>query len=369
MAEIKCPHCGQVFQVDEAGYAAIAAQVRGLELTKEAEEKAEYLSAEKEREIERLHMQLEALENESQSKIDALTESIEKDIKLAVTEALAEKEKELSELKLSQNDLVSGFKAQLSAKEEEIAFYRDFKAKESTKMIGENLEQHCLSEFNKLRATAFRTAYFDKDNDAASGSKGDFIFRDYAEDGTEFISIMFEMKNEADETKTKHKNSDFFKELDKDRNEKNCEYAVLVSMLEADSELYNSGIVDVSYEYPKMYVVRPQFFIPIISLLRNASENSLSYRTQLAEVKSRNADLNALEENINEFKSRFGDNFRLASQHYEKAIDDIDKTIKNLQKTKDELMLSMKNLKWANDKAEDLSVKALVKDIPSLKDK
>ncbi len=368
MAEIKCPHCGQVFQVDEAGYAAIAAQVRGLELIKEAEEKAEYLSAEKEREIERLHMQLEALETESQNKIEALTESAEKDIRLAVTEALAEKEKELSEFKLAQNELVAGFNAQLSAKDSEIAFYKDFKAKESTKMIGENLEQHCLSEFNKLRATAFKTAYFDKDNDAKTGSKGDFIFRDYSEDGTEFISIMFEMKNEADETKTKHKNADFFAELDKDRREKNCEYAVLVSMLEADSELYNSGIVDVSYEYPKMYVVRPQFFIPIISLLRNASENSLTYRRQLEEVRNRNADLNALEENINDFKSKFGNNFRLASEHYEKAIDDIDKTIKNLEKTKDELILSMKNLKWANDKAEDLSVKALVKDIPSLKD-
>jgi hypothetical protein len=379
MAEIKCPHCGTVFTVDEAGYAAVAAQVRGLELDKEAREKAEYLSAEKDAEITKLHMQLEALQEKAEAElkalkekketeIDALKNSTDKDVKLAVTEALADKEKELSELKLSQIRLEEGYKAQLSAKDSEIAFYKDFKAKESTKMIGENLEQHCMTEFNKLRAAAFKNAYFDKDNDASSGSKGDFIFRDFDEDGTEYVSIMFEMKNEMDTTSTKKKNSDFFKELDKDRREKDCEYAVLVSMLEADSELYNSGIVDVSHEYPKMYVIRPQFFIPMITILRNANQNTLSYRKQLIEQKTKNADLNALEDNINDFKAKFGNNFRLASEHYEKAIDSIDKTIKNLEKTRDELVKSMKNLKWANDKAEDLSLEMLTKDIPGLED-
>ncbi len=379
MAEIKCPHCGTVFTVDEAGYAAVAAQVRGLELDKEAREKAEYLSAEKDAEITKLHMQLEALQEKAEAElkalkekketeIDALKNSTDKDVKLAVTEALADKEKELSELKLSQIRLEEGYKARLSAKDSEIAFYKDFKAKESTKMIGENLEQHCMTEFNKLRAAAFKNAYFDKDNDASSGSKGDFIFRDFDEDGTEYVSIMFEMKNEMDTTSTKKKNSDFFKELDKDRREKDCEYAVLVSMLEADSELYNSGIVDVSHEYPKMYVIRPQFFIPMITILRNANQNTLSYRKQLIEQKTKNADLNALEDNINDFKAKFGNNFRLASEHYEKAIDSIDKTIKNLEKTRDELVKSMKNLKWANDKAEDLSLEMLTKDIPGLED-
>ena len=366
MAEIKCPHCGTVFTVDEAGYAAIAAQVRSLELEKDARERAEYLTSEKEAEIARLHLQLESLERENKSRVKALKDAADKDIKLAVTEALSEKEKELSELKLAQGKAEEGYRAQLQAKDSEIAFYKDFKARESTKMIGENLEQHCMTEFNKLRAAAFKNAYFDKDNDAKSGSKGDFIFRDFDAEGTEFISIMFEMKNEMDTTATKKKNADFFKELDKDRREKNCEYAVLVSMLEADSDYYNSGIVDVSHEYPKMYVVRPQFFIPIITILRNANENSLSYRRQLIEQKSKNADLTALEENINDFKSKFGNNFRLASEHYEKAIDSIDKTIKNLEKTKDELLLSMKNLKWANDKAEDLSVPMLTKGIESL---
>lgn len=379
MAEIKCPHCGTVFTVDEAGYAAVAAQVRGLELDKEAREKAEYLSAEKDAEITKLHMQLEALQEKAEAElkalkekketeIDALKNSTDKDVKLAVTEALADKEKELSELKLSQIRLEEGYKARLSAKDSEIAFYKDFKAKESTKMIGENLEQHCMTEFNKLRAAAFKNAYFDKDNDASLGSKGDFIFRDFDEDGTEYVSIMFEMKNEMDTTSTKKKNSDFFKELDKDRREKDCEYAVLVSMLEADSELYNSGIIDVSHEYPKMYVIRPQFFIPMITILRNANQNTLSYRKQLIEQKTKNADLNALEDNINDFKAKFGNNFRLASEHYEKAIDSIDKTIKNLEKTRDELVKSMKNLKWANDKAEDLSLEMLTKDIPGLED-
>lgn len=346
MAEIKCPNCGEVFTVDEAGYAAIVAQVRGYELEKEAEERAEFLSADKDKEIISL-----------KEKLNALEDSNEKDIKLAVAEALADKETELNELRLSSQDSKAKYEALLSAKDQEIAFYKDFKAKESTKMIGENLEQHCMVEFEKLRATAFKTAYFDKDNEVSgSGSKGDFIFRDFDENGDEYVSIMFEMKNEMDTTSTKHKNKDFLKELDKDRKEKKCEYAVLVSMLESDNEVYNQGIVDVSYEYDKMYIIRPQFFIPIITILRNASKNALEYKEQLALVQNERVDLDNLEDELNEFKEKFGKNFALASEHYEKAIDSIDKTIKGLEKTKDELIKSMKNLKWANDKAEDISL-------------
>lgn len=346
MAEIKCPHCGESFTVDEAGYAAIVSQVRGFELEKEAEERAEFLSAEKDKEIAKLQMH-----------IDALEESADKDVRLAVAEALADKEKELNELRLeSQNNKVQ-YEAILNAKDKEIAFYKDFKAKESTKMVGEDLEQHCLAEFEKLRSAAFKNAYFDKDNAvSASGSKGDFIFRDYDVDGNEYISIMFEMKNEMDETATKHKNKDFLKELDKDRNEKNCEYAVLVSMLEADNEVYNQGIVDMSHEYDKMYVIRPQFFIPMITILRNAAQKSIEWQHALIEAQNERVDMDSLEQEITEFKEKFGDNFRLAADHYEKAIDNIDKTIKSLEKTKDELTKSMKNLKWANDKAENISL-------------
>ena len=251
-------------------------------------------------------------------------------------------------------------------KEEQIEYYKDFKARQSTKMIGESLEQHCLNQFNALRMTAFPNAYFEKDNDARTGSKGDFIFRDYV-DGTEYISIMFEMKNEADETKTKHKNEDFFKELDKDRNEKKCEYAVLVSLLENDSELYNNGIVDVSYKYPKMYVIRPQFFIPIITLLKNAAMNSLQYQKELAIVKNQQLDLVHFEENMETFKVGFARNFDLASRKFEDAINEIDKSIAQLQKVKESLLSSQNNLRLANDKAQDLSIKKLTKNAPSVK--
>lgn len=233
-------------------------------------------------------------------------------------------------------------------------------------MVGETLEQHCEIEFNKLRATGFQNAYFEKDNDAKSGSKGDFIFKEFSDDGTEFISIMFEMKNEMDETATKHKNEDFFKELDKDRNEKKCEYAVLVSLLEADNELYNTGIVDVSYRYPKMYVIRPQFFIPMITLLRNASLNALQYKQELAVVRNQNIDISHFEEDMNEFKDKFSRNYRLASEKFKKAIDEIDKTIDHLQKTKDALLSSENNLRLANNKAEELSIKRLTKNNPTM---
>ena len=265
-----------------------------------------------------------------------------------------------------EHSLSEKYEAEIKSKDELIAYYKDFKAKQSTKMVGESLEQHCEIEFNQLRATGFPRAYFEKDNDARTGSKGDYIFRDYGEDGTEFISIMFEMKNESDATASKKKNEDFFKELDKDRNEKGCEYAVLVSLLESDNELYNAGIVDVSHRYPKMYVVRPQFFIPIITLLRNAAQNSLAYRAELARVQEQNIDITTFESDLETFKQGFARNYELASKKFKTAIDEIDKTIDHLQKTKDALLGSENNLRLANNKAEDLSIKKLTKGNPTM---
>ena len=311
--------------------------------------------------------------------------SIEK--KLSVTEALRDIEKErdnlMNELRmrdaqaqLRERSLVEKFQEQLKTKDdiirfkdEEIALRKDMKLKLSTKMIGETLEQHCESEFNKLRATAFQRAYFEKDNDARSGSKGDFIYREEDEAGNEIISIMFEMKNEGDQTATKKRNEDFFKELDRDRNEKKCEYAVLVSLLESESEYYNCGIVDVSHKYPKMYVVRPQFFIPIITLLRNAAMNSLKYKAELAQVRNQNIDITRFEENINNFKEGFARNYELASRKFKTAIEEIDKTIIHLQKTKENLLSSENNLRLANNKAEDLTIKKLTHNNPTMKAK
>ncbi len=304
--------------------------------------------------------------------------------KLAVTEAVQEKDRELSEKsteitalkgqllsretesRLREKSLQEQHANQLRLKDEQIEYYKDFKARQSTKMIGESLEQHCLTSFNSIRMTAFPNAYFEKDNDARGGSKGDFIYRESA-GGTEFISIMFEMKNEMDETASKHKNEDFFRELDRDRREKGCEYAVLVSLLEIDSELYNSGIVDVSYRYEKMYVVRPQMFIPIITLLRNAALNSLQYRQELQVVKNQQLDLLHFEENMAAFKDGFARNYRLASERFNTAIEEIDKTISHLQKTKEALLSSENNLRLANNKAEDLSIKKLTRNAPSVK--
>lgn len=270
------------------------------------------------------------------------------------------------ELVLNQKSLKEKYEDKLKQKDELIEYYKDFKARQSTKMVGESLEQHCLNQFNSLRMTAFQNAYFEKDNDARTGSKGDFIFRE-SSDGVEFISIMFEMKNEMDETATKHKNEDFLKELDKDRREKGCEYAVLVSLLEIDNELYNNGIVDVSYKYEKMYVIRPQFFIPMITLLRNASLNALRYKQELAVIKNQNIDISHFEEDMNDFKEKFNRNFRLASERFHRAIDEIDKTIDHLQKTKEALLSSENNLRLANNKAEDLSIKRLTKNNPTMK--
>ena len=273
----------------------------------------------------------------------------------------AEKDRELREKNLREN-----FELQLRSKDETIRFYKDLKARLSTKMVGETLEQHCETEFNRLRATGFQDAYFEKDNDARSGSKGDYIYRERTEDGAELISVMFEMKNETETTGTKHKNEDFFKELDKDRNEKNCEYAVLVTLLEPDSELYNTGIVDVSHRYPKMYVIRPQFFIPLITLLRNAARRAEDYRKQLAEARAQNVDITHFEDDMNEFKEKFARNFRLASERFQDAIEEIDKSIQHLQKIKDNLLNSENNLRLANNKAEALTIKKLTAHSPTM---
>ena len=370
MQEIKCPNCGEVFQVDETVYDKIVKQVRDREFDRELERREELLASKNELEIEKLNARLSAASTEK---------------KLAVNQANSEKERELAEKdilisklkgeiaskdnenKLKTQALKEQYEEKIKLKDEQIEYYRDFKAKQSTKMVGESLDQHCDYEFNKIRASAFPNAYFEKDNDARSGSKGDFIFRDMDENGTEFISIMFEMKNETDTTSTKKKNEDFFKELDKDRREKNCEYAVLVSLLEIDNELYNTGIVDVSYKYPKMYVVRPQFFIPIITLLRNAAMNSLEYRQELETIRHQNIDISNFEEKMNLFKEGFSRNYRLASDKFQTAIDEIDKSISHLQKIKDALISSENNLRLANDKAEDLTIKKLTRGNPTMK--
>lgn len=272
-----------------------------------------------------------------------------------------------TESQLNEKTLKEQYENMLKLKDDQIEYYKDFKARQSTKMIGESLEQHCLTQFNMIRMTAFPNAYFEKDNDAKTGSKGDFIYRECDETGTEFISIMFEMKNEADTTASKHKNEHFFKELDKDRNEKKCEYAILVSLLESDNELYNNGIVDVSYRYPKMYVIRPQFFIPIITLLRNAAQNALQYRQELQLIRSQQIDILHFEENMNAFKEGFARNYRLASEKFATAIEEIDKTIDHLQKTKQALLSSENNLRLANNKADELSIKKLTKNAPTVK--
>lgn len=460
MNEIKCPKCGEVFQVDESGYASILKQVKDKEFEKElnTQTKLELNKAsnnyiqqlnekdneikklqnqillnqkdaafdlkeaineadlkhqkelyEKEQKIKELESQIEFLNNTKAADIDTaivktetsfkdelsqkdeeinrLNHQLElekKEQQLAIAEAIQEKSKIISEkdikiielsgaiekekqgYELKEKTIRESHEKELKIKDEQINYYKDLKTKLSTKLLGETLEQHCQIEFNRLRSTGFQNAYFEKDNDIKTGSKGDFIFRDFGENGTEFISIMFEMKNEADTTATKKKNEDFFKELDKDRNEKGCEYAVLVSMLEADNELYNSGIVDVSYKYPKMYVIRPQFFIPIITLLRNAALNSLQYRQELAVIRNQNIDISNFEADMNEFKDKFARNYRLASERFKTAIDEIDKTIIHLQKTKDALLSSENNLRLANNKAEELTIKKLIAHNPTM---
>ncbi|MEE0737827.1 MAG: DUF2130 domain-containing protein [Lachnospiraceae bacterium] len=400
MQEIKCPNCGTVFQVDESEYAQILRQVRDDEFKKELEYRAKDLAEKKETDLKLVRMEQEkklgeiiTSKDSELAKKDRMIEQLKMQIagekterELAVSKAVQQKEKELSEKqteitklkgqisnteaqsKLKEQSLKEQYEDRLKLKDEQIEYYKDFKARQSTKMVGESLEQHCMNQFNSIRMTAFPNAYFEKDNDVRSGSKGDFIFREAGADGTEFISIMFEMKNEMDETATKHKNEDFFKELDKDRRQKNCEYAVLVSLLEIDNELYNNGIVDVSYKYEKMYVIRPQFFIPMITLLRNAALNSLQYKQELQVVKNQQIDILHFEENMNAFKEGFARNYRIASDRFKTAIDEIDKTITHLQKTKDALLSSENNLRLANNKADDLSIKKLTKNAPAVRE-
>lgn len=423
MQEIKCPKCGEIFQVDESGYAAILKQVRDKEFSKEIQDRESQLIQDKENAVKLAEMEVQkrcdAIIKEKEVQIVELKSEIssqksEKESAIGLT--VAEKDKEIADLKnkldtfnkdkdlelanlksemneklsekdalilklnsekeldkkehqLNQESLKKQYEIELRLKDEEIDRYKDFKAKLSTKMLGETLEQHCEISFNQLRATGFRNAYFEKDNDAKTGSKGDYIFRDKDDSGCEYVSIMFEMKNEADTTATKKKNEDFFKELDKDRKEKNCEYAVLVSMLEPDNEFYNTGIVDVSHRYEKMYVIRPQFFIPMITLLRNAALNSLDYKRELEIVKAQNIDVSNFEAAMNEFKDKFSKNYELASRKFKTAIDEIDKTIDHLQKTKAALLSSEDNLRLANKKAEDLTIKRLTKNNPTMQSK
>jgi hypothetical protein len=387
MHEIKCPHCNKEFKIDEAGYADIQKQVRDAEFVSQLNERLALAEKEKQTAIElatsKLTNQLQSASSLKDTEIQNLSaklEAVEVAKKLAVSEAVNAVEKELNALKsnldrtvyekkLAEQSLKEKFELQIKDRDNEIDRLQNMKARLSTKMVGETLEQHCETEFNKIRATAFPYAYFEKDNDARSGSKGDYIFRDSDESGTEIISIMFEMKNENETTATKSKNEDFLKELDKDRREKGCEYAVLVSMLESDSVLYNTGIVDVFHRYPKMYVVRPQFFIQIITLLRNAAMHSLKYKSELALIKSQNIDITNFENDLDEFKTSFAKNYDLASRRFQTAIDEIDKSIDHLQKTKEALIGADKNLRLANDKAQDVSIKKLTRGNPTMSDK
>lgn len=429
MKELKCPKCGNVFKVDEADYAAIVGQVKNAEFNQEverrmkelekqqkAEQKAETLKAEqnyqkllsekelnltqKDTEIAKLQSQLEGIENTNQlslakeiakkdKEIAALQTQLssnESKLKVAILEEqnkskdfLQKKEQEIQKLKgdmelaqkeaiIKEKNLKEDFQSRLKLKQEEVDHYKELKAHMSTKMIGESLEVHCSTEFNRVRSMMYPCAYFEKDNDASGGSKGDFIFRDTA-DGVEYISIMFEMKNEMETTATKHKNEDFFAKLDKDRKEKGCEYAVLVSLLEPDSELYNEGIVDVSYKYPKMYVIRPQFFMPLISLLTQASKKSIEYQKELILARQQSVDVTNFENKVNAFRDKFAGHYQKASEKFNKAIEEIDKTIKSLQKMKDNLLSSENYLRLANNDTEDLSIKKLTRGNPTMKEK
>ena len=383
MNEIKCPKCGTVFQISESDYESILKQIRDKEFEKELLIREEQYKKEKDSavKIAEMNKEKELIEsiNKKESELVEVKNKLkllEKEKELEIEKALAEKENRINSLTseisvkekeyaLKEKVVKESYELKLKDKDEQIAYYKDFKAKQSTKMIGESLEVHCSTEFNRLRPL-FKNAYFEKDNDAKTGSKGDFIFRDYDEDGNEIVSIMFEMKNEADKTASKHKNEHFFKELDKDRKEKKCEYAVLVSLLEIDNDYYNDGIVDVSYQYEKMYVIRPQFFIPLITLIRNLSSKSLEYKKELELVKNQNIDITHFEDNINAFKEGFSRNYRLASERFSKAIEEIDKTIEHLLKTKEHLLKTDDNLRLANSKAEDLTIKKLTRNNPTM---
>ena len=391
MAELKCPHCGQAFTVDDTELSSIVQQIRDKEFEKdiknriselkehmlmthrlemEAKENEIKLMSQKEydKEIQKLKSQLDKA-TEKSAKLQAQLDSSEDKKIIAVMEAVKKVEEEKKDLESQLTHEKDKGKLLLEQKDEQIAYYRDLKTRMSTKMVGETLEQHCEIQFNQLRATAFKNAYFEKDNDSRSGSKGDYIYRETDENGVELISIMFEMKNEMDETATKHKNEDFYKELDKDRKQKNCEYAVLVSMLESDNELFNAGIVDVSYKYEKMYVVRPQCFIPIITLLRNAAMNAMEYKQELAVVRNQNIDISDFEEKLMNFKSDFSRNYDIAHSHFDKAVDEIDKTIQHLEKVKKELLGSDNQLRIANNKVDEVSIKKLTRGNKTMQEK
>lgn len=405
MNEIICPHCQKAFKIDKAGYADILKQVRDQQFEDELNNRLESANKEKEAAEKLLaaHFEIKIQEliknqektlsqqqaaasqqlNEMKAKLD--NAELEKQLKISEATNLLEKEKDQlanalsskdTEMKLNASTLQQQYQEQLKLKEEiikmkeeEIERHKDLKLKLSTKMVGETLEEHCEIEFNKIRSAAFPLAYFEKDNDASSGSKGDFIFRDFDANQTEIVSIMFEMKNESDGTAKKRKNEDFLKELDKDRQEKKCEYAVLVTMLELDNEYYNAGIVDVSHKFPKMFVIRPQFFIPIITLLRNAALKSMEYKNELFRIQNQNIDISNFEAQLEGFRNAFGKNYRIATERFADAIKNIDDSIKQLEKTKENLLKSANNLRLANDKADELSIKKLVKNNPTMKAK
>ena len=379
MNDIICPKCKSVFKVDESGYADIIKQVRDIEFKDEIERREKELEEKNKLAIKLAEQQAESILKEDLVKKDTEIARLVAEKKLAVAEAVKAVEKERDELrmqlslkesesKLNVNAIKEKYEAEIKARENEIERINDMRARLSSKMVGESLEQHCQNEFERFRSIGFSKAEFFKDTDAKTGSKGDFIFRECDDDGVEIISIMFEMKNESDTTATKQKNESFFKELDKDRREKSCDYAVLVSLLEAENELYNNGIVDVSHHYPKMFVVRPQFFLPIIGLLRTAAYNALEYKTELAKVKNQSIDVTNFESKLNDFKDAFGRNYRLASDRFNDAISCIDKSIDQLMKTKENLLASENNLRLANNKAEDLTVKKLTRNNPTMKE-
>ena len=393
MKELKCPKCGSVFTVDEADYASIVNQVKNAEFHDEVErrlrEMQERQKTEEELAVSKVEKKYQDALSRKDLEISGLKSSVsesESKLRIAImeeqrkaAESLQGKDKEIAELKANAeisrqkavnfvNTQKEQYEAKLKMMQEQVDYYKDLKTKMSTKMIGETLEVHCATQFNQMMRPMMPNAYFEKDNDASGGSKGDFIFRDFSPGGTEYVSIMFEMKNEADETATKHKNEDFFKKLDADRKAKNCEFAVLVSLLEPDSELYNGGIVDVSYRYEKMYVIRPQFFLPIISLLVQTSKKSLEYKQQLAVAKSQSIDVTNFENQLLDFRDKFGRNYRLASEKFQTAIDEIDKSISHLQEIKDALIGSENNLRLANDKAEALTIKKLTQNNPTMAD-
>lgn len=384
MNEIKCPKCGTMFQIDEKDYDSIVKQIRdgefNAEIKRREEELRKYTKSEIDSLKERLDFEKKSELSNKELEIERLKNQIrqsEIENKYALKEAVQEKENKIvnlenkielsqKEYQLKEQNLIDIHAREIKAKEQEIELYKDMKLKLSTKMVGETLEQHCKVQYDEYLRPILKNAYFEKDNDAKTGSKGDFIYREKTDDGIEFISIMFEMKNESDQTATKHKNEDFFKELDKDRKEKNCEYAILVSLLEKDNDYYNGGIVDVSHKYEKMYVVRPQSFITIINILRNSALNTVETKRKLIEIQNQNIDIANFEEKMNNFKSAFSRNFKLASDKFDSAIDEIDKTMQHLQKIKDNLLGSKNQLRLANDKAEDLTIKKLTLNSPSI---